>query len=125
MRTRIRIGPFTFGRTGVRLSPWRGGTGFSIPLFNRNARSFGKIKLGPFGFYFGGGSKKRRPKTSKRDDTKAIQRSHRKAYEPWTTKADEKLVRLFRQGKTASELSEIFGRSKGAIRARINKLLLD
>ncbi len=46
MRIRFRLGPFTFGRSGSRLSSWHGGTGFSIPLFNRNAHSFGKMKLG-------------------------------------------------------------------------------
>ena len=124
MRTRIRIGPFTFGRSGTRLSPWRGGTGFSIPLFNRNARSFGKIKLGIFSFYFKGKSKKRRLEKSMPDNIKEIRLTHKQAYEPWTTEADEKLVLLFRQGKTVKDLSEIFGRTNGAIRSRIKKLLL-
>ncbi len=85
MRTRFRIGPFTFGRSGTRLSPWSGGTGFSIPLFNRKARSFGKIKLGIFSFYFGGKSKKRRLKKSIPHNIKKIRKTHRQAYEPWTT----------------------------------------
>jgi len=58
MSIRFRIGPFTFGRTGTRLSTSRSGTGFSIPLFNSKARSYGKVKLGPFSVYFGGKSKK-------------------------------------------------------------------
>jgi len=124
MRTRIRIGPFTFGRSGIRLSPWRGGTGFSIPFFNRNARSFGKIKLGIFSFYFRDKSKKRRLNKSMPDNIKEIRKSHRQAYVPWTTEADEKLVYIFRQGKTVKELSIFFGRTEGAIRSRINKLLL-
>jgi hypothetical protein len=124
MRTRIRLGPFTFGRSGARLSPWSGGTGFSIPLFNRNARSFGKIKLGIFSFYFGGKSKRLRSKKSKSYDVLDIRKLHKQAYEPWTSEADEKLVLLFRQGKTVKEMSEIFGRTSGAIRSRINKLLL-
>lgn len=125
MRTRFRLGPFTFGSSGTRLSPWSGGTGFSIPLFNRKARSFGKIKLGIFSFYFGGKSKKRRLKKSKPSNIHDIRKTHNQAYEPWTTKADQKLVLLFRQGKTVKELSEIFGRTNGAIRSRINKLLLE
>lgn len=124
MRTRIRIGPFTFGNSGIRFSTWSGGTGISIPLFNRKARSFGKIKLGIFSFYINGKSKKQRIKKSLPANIKKIRKSHTQAYEPWTPKADKKLVTLFRKGKTVNELSEIFGRTKGAIRARINKLLL-
>jgi DNA-binding CsgD family transcriptional regulator len=124
MRTRIRIGPFTIGRSGIRLSSWRRGTGFSIPFFNRNARSFGKIKLWIFSFYFKGKSKKRKLKKSMPENIREIRKSHKQAYEPWTTETDKKLVYLFRQGKTIKELSEIFGRTNGAIRSRINKLML-
>jgi hypothetical protein len=123
MRTRIRIGPFTFGHSGIRFSPWRRGTGFSIFLFKRNARSFGKVKLGMFSFFFQSRSGRRTSKPVP-ENVKEIRRVHRQAYKPWTTEADEKLVYLFRQGKTVDELSEIFGRTKGAIRSRINKLLL-
>ncbi|WP_321298554.1 hypothetical protein [Marinifilum fragile] len=124
MRTRIRIGPFTIGRSGIRISPWSRSSGFSVPLFNRNARSFGKIKLGVFSFYFSNKPKKQRSKQSIPNNIKEIRKSHKKAYEPWTNEADEKLVYLFHQGKTINELSGIFGRTKGAIRSRINKLLL-
>ena len=125
MRTRIRIGPFTFGRSGTRFSLWRGQTGFSIPLFNRKARSFGKIKLGIFSFYFRGKPKRQRPKKTLPPNIREIKKTHKQAYEPWTSEADKKLVMLFRQGKSVKELSEIFGRTKGAIRSRINKLLLN
>ena len=125
MRTRIRIGPFTIGRRGIRLSLWRRQTGFSIPLFNKKARSFGKIKLGLFSFYFNGKSKKKRSEKSLPENIKKIRQSHSQAYKPWTNQADEKLVALFRQGKSVDELSDIFGRTKGAIRSRINKLLME
>lgn len=124
MRTRIRIGPFTLGRSGIRLSSWRGSTGFSVPFFNRNARSFGKINLGIFSFYFKGKSKKKGLKKSVPENINEIRKSHSKAYEPWTIETDKKLVYLFRQGKTVKEMSEIFGRTNGAIRSRINKLLI-
>ncbi len=53
MRIRFRIGPFTFGKTAARLSPWSGGTGFSIPLSNRKKnKSYGKVKMGPVSFHF-------------------------------------------------------------------------
>ena len=52
MGFRFRIGPFTFGRTGVRLSLWGRGAGFSVPLVGKG-RSFGKVGFGPFSWYFG------------------------------------------------------------------------
>ncbi len=54
MRFRFRIGPFTFGRGGTRLSLWSRGTGFSIPLSGKKGRSFGKVGFGPFSWFFGG-----------------------------------------------------------------------
>ena len=125
MRIRFRIGSFTFGKSGMRLSPWSGRTGFSIPLFNRKARSFGKVNLGIFSFYFGGKSKKKRTKKALPKYIEQTRKNHKQAYEPWTEKADEKLIYLFRQGKTVRELSEFFGRTHGAIRSRINKLLME
>ena len=54
MGIRLRLGPFTFGRRGARLSLWRRGTGVSIPLSRRRKRSFGKVRFGPFSWYVGG-----------------------------------------------------------------------
>ena len=53
MSFRFRLGPFTFGRTGTRLSLWRSKVGLSIPL-SRKGRSFGKIGFGPFRWFFTG-----------------------------------------------------------------------
>ena len=125
MRTRFRIGPFTFGKSGMRLSSWKGGAGFSIPFFNRTASSFGKVRLGIFSFYFGGESKKSKEKGVLPKYIEQTRITHKQAYEPWTNKADEELISLFRNGKTVSELSDFFGRTKGAIRSRINKLLME
>jgi len=58
MRFRFRIGPFTFGRSGTRLSLWSGGTGVSIPLSKKKGRTFGKVRVGPVSAYFGGTSSK-------------------------------------------------------------------
>lgn len=52
MGFRFRIGPFTFGRSGTRLSLWRSGTGISVPLFGKRG-SFGKIGFGPLSWHFG------------------------------------------------------------------------
>ena len=57
-------------------------------------------------------------------DISEIRKTHKKAYEPWTEEADEKLELLFCEGKAVKELSEIFGRNEGAIRSRIKKLEL-
>ena len=56
MRFRFRLGPFTFGRGGARLSIWSGGTGVSIPLSKKKGRTFGKVNVGPVSGYFGGSS---------------------------------------------------------------------
>ena len=58
MSFRFRIGPFTFGRTGVRLSLWKRGSGVSIPLTGKKNRSFGKVRAGPFSWYLNPKSKK-------------------------------------------------------------------
>jgi len=50
MGFRFRFGPFTFGRTGTRLSMWLGGIGFSTPLSGKG-RTFGKVGIGPFSWY--------------------------------------------------------------------------
>ena len=45
------------------------------------------------------------------------------AYEPWTKDDDEKLVILYDEGKTISDLMQIFKRNEGSIRSRIRKLI--
>jgi hypothetical protein len=125
MRIRFRLGPFTFGSGGTRLSPWRRGTGFSIPLFRRNATSYGKIKFGIFSFLFNNKSERLKAEKDISNYQQVIKNVHNQAYEPWSKEADEKLTVLFSQGKTVNELSEIFGRTKGAIRSRIKRLMLD
>ena len=64
MRFRFRLGPFTFGKSGARLSLWKGGTGLSIPLSKKKGRTFGKVGIGPFSWYFGGSSAKPAAKQS-------------------------------------------------------------
>ncbi len=62
MSRRFRLGPLTFGKTGTRLSMWRRGSGFSVPLFSKKNRAFAKIKLGMFSFYFNKKSRKKKIK---------------------------------------------------------------
>jgi len=51
-----------------------------------------------------------------------IKEKYPNAYEHWTSEADEKIKRLYHQGKSNSELSKIFERRSGAIRSRLKKL---
>ena len=54
MRLRFRIGPFTFGKSGPRLSLWKGGTGVSVPLTKKNkGGTFGKVSVGPIMAFLG------------------------------------------------------------------------
>jgi phosphatidylserine/phosphatidylglycerophosphate/cardiolipin synthase-like enzyme len=53
-----------------------------------------------------------------------IKKQYINAYERWTSGDDEKLEKLFCEGKKIKELSGIFMRQPSAIRARINKLEL-
>jgi hypothetical protein len=59
MRLRFRLGPFTFGKSGTRLSPWKGGSGVSVPLSKKKkGGTFGKVRIGSISAYFGGVSSK-------------------------------------------------------------------
>lgn len=138
MSLRFRIGPFTFGKSGIRLSIWRGRTGFSTPITNRKSSSFGNVKFGIFSYFFSCKSKHKsikKPnfekmifddhnleKTELQDYVQKARKDHEQAYAIWSTEDDEKLIMLFRQGATIKELSEIFDRTRGAIRARIEKI---
>lgn len=62
MRLRFRLGPFTFGKGGIRLSLWKGGTGVSIPLSKKKGGTFGKVRLGPVSAYFGNPFRKKTDK---------------------------------------------------------------
>jgi len=70
MRFRFRIGPFTFGKSGTRLSLWKGGTGVSIPLSKKNkGGTFGKVKAGPVMAFFGSPFSKSSIKQNRQDKT--------------------------------------------------------
>ena len=62
MKLRFRLGPFTFGKSGTRLSLWKRGTGVSIPLSKEGGKSFSKLKVGPVSAYFNGPSRKNNEK---------------------------------------------------------------
>lgn len=54
----------------------------------------------------------------------ACRAEHPNAYKPWQQEDDDKLELLFCEGKSVKELSDVFGRKRGAITSRIKKLEL-
>ena len=67
---------------------------------------------------------KEQPIKTKAYSVEKIREKHKHAYMPWTEEDDNKLELLFCEGKSTKELSELFGRNKGAINSRIKKLEL-
>ena len=49
-------------------------------------------------------------------------KGHENAYKPWSPEDDEELVRLEKEGKSIAEIASIFGRNRGAINSRLNKI---
>ena len=47
------------------------------------------------------------------------------AYKPWTMEDDLKFETLRLAGKSVTELADVFGRNKGAIRSRLKKFGLE
>ncbi|MCK4797833.1 MAG: HRDC domain-containing protein [Spirochaetes bacterium] len=59
---------------------------------------------------------------SKIYSVEAVRKEHSRAYEPWTKEEDEKLISEYKSRKTIGELMELFGRQRGGIKSRLNKL---
>jgi hypothetical protein len=76
MGFRFRFGPFTFGKSGTRLSLWKGGTGVSIPLSDKNkGGTFGKVKVGPVIGFFGSPFSKSSTKQNRQDKIQYLNNS--------------------------------------------------
>jgi len=56
------------------------------------------------------------------DQLSKIRETHPNAYKPWTAEEDRKLTRFHQEGKDVDWLVEQFGRRRGAINARLEKL---
>lgn len=54
-----------------------------------------------------------------------VRTTHKAAYKPWTPEEDEELAGMFGDGCAVQEMADHFGRTKGAIIARIKKLELE
>lgn len=62
------------------------------------------------------------PPKGKAYDVQTIRKTTPNAYQPWSQEDDNDLLRLSEQGKTVSELMQVFQRNRGAIQSRLNKL---
>ena len=51
-----------------------------------------------------------------------LRESFPNAYKPWVLEDDLELVKLYKEGSSISLLSNLFGRQKGAIERRLEKL---
>jgi F-box protein, helicase, 18 len=51
-----------------------------------------------------------------------LRTKHGEAYKPWTPEQDEKLIQLFNNNASDTDIIKQFGRNAGAIRARLRKL---
>src|SRR3990170_8264606 len=51
-----------------------------------------------------------------------IREKHPNAYSPWTTEQDEELAKLFSSGISVADLTKKFGRKRGGITSRLEKL---
>jgi hypothetical protein len=54
----------------------------------------------------------------------SIRETHRSAYKPWTEDLDEELAAMYLEGIHMKDIAKHFGRTKGAIRSRLQKLEL-
>ena len=73
-------------------------------------------------------NKKQKNKKDKKESTEPsawqkriekLRETYPNAYRPWKEEDDEKLIALFKEGKSLEELPPIFGRQPGSIRARL------
>lgn len=51
-----------------------------------------------------------------------VRKKHKSAYAPWNDELDRELKFMFEEGLSTKDLANHFGRTKGAIRARVQKL---
>lgn len=111
MGFRFRLGPFTFGRSGTRLSLGGGGAGVSVPLSGKG-RSFGKIGLGPFSWYFDGSHRKKGDETQIPDSNTKDAWRNDPATERQKSFANDLGIQ-YPENVTKGELSDMISKVKG------------
>src|ERR1035437_3370642 len=62
------------------------------------------------------------PSTARLDAFAEIREKHPNAYKPWSREQDEELKKLFIEGQKIKDLMKSFGRKRGGITARLEKL---
>jgi F-box protein 18 (helicase) len=63
--------------------------------------------------------------TEKAYSVEEVRAKHKAAYQPWTTALDDELTVMYCEGVNVRDMSRHFGRTKGAIKSRIEKLELE
>ncbi|MCY7363139.1 MAG: DNA helicase, partial [Ignavibacteria bacterium] len=76
--------------------------------------------------FFGKSSNKKKDYNQKAEDkaytVEHLRKNHKAAYSPWTEKSDNELKSMYCKGTGINEIAVHFGRTKGAIISRIEKL---
>jgi hypothetical protein len=70
----------------------------------------------------GGENIKGAPSTARPNAFAEIREKHPNAYKPWSREQDEELKKLFTAGQKIKDLMKSFGRKRGGITARLEKL---
>ena len=63
-------------------------------------------------------------RNAKTNKTNEVQVKYKSSYQPWTEEMDLELAELFYSGANINEIQKHFSRTKGAIQARVKKILL-
>ncbi len=67
---------------------------------------------------------KKKAFAAKKDEAyEQIRRNYKEAYNVWTVEQDEELMRMFDEGANLQDAATHFGRTKGAIRSRLKRLM--
>ena len=67
---------------------------------------------------------KKKAFTSRKNDAyEEVRRQYKDAYNPWTGEQDEALSNMYDDGTSLTDMALHFGRTKGAIRSRLKKLM--
>ena len=62
-------------------------------------------------------------RNAKTNKTNEVQVKYKSSYQPWTKEMDLELAELFYSGANINEIQKHFGRTKGAIQARMRKII--
>jgi len=94
----------------------------AVQVFGKISESELKKMHDDFVVACGGKVKKGAPSTARPNSFAEIRTKHPNAYRPWSEEQDEELKKLFTSGRSTKDLMEKFGRKKGGITARLEKL---